>query len=344
MAYTTINKSTDYFNTKLYSGNGSNGNAQTGVGFQPDWTWIKHRNGTASHVLTDAVRGANKHLVANTNGAEVTSTAYIASFDSDGFTLNNDADINGSSRTYASWNWKANGTGSANTDGSINTTATSVNTTAGFSISKYTGTGSAGTVGHGLGVIPKIVLIKQLNGDGAWNMYHASIGNNKAVELNTTSAEFTSDIFNDTTPTSSVFSVKTSGHVNGSGNTYVAYCFAEKTGYSKFGKYNGNSSTDGSFIYCGFKPAFVIVKRSDATDNWNLVDTARNPYNEAENTIRPNINDAEYTGTGYGIDILSNGFKTRTADGNFNNSSGTYIYLAFGQSLVGSNNIPCTAR
>ena len=343
MAYTTINKSTDYFNTKLYSGNGSNGNAQTGVGFQPDWTWIKSRSHTPSNVLIDAVRGVNKHIISNTTGAEVTSTAYMASFNSDGFTLNNDGDVNGSGRTYASWNWKANGAGSANTDGSINTTATSVNTTAGFSISKFTGTGANATVGHGLGVAPKMIIVKNLSDADNWVVYHNSLGNTDGLYLNTTDTTVgTNTFWNNTTPTTTVFSVGTHNRVNGSGDNMIAYCFAEKTGYSKFGSYVGNGNADGTFVYTGFKPTFVMVKQSTSTTDWFIVDNKRPEYNVVNKLLYPNGSYAE--GTTNILDFTSQGFKLRSTDQTFNKDGNTFIYMAIGQSLVGSNNVPCTAR
>ena len=353
MAYTTINKSTDYFNTVLYTGNNSSPRTITGVGFQPDMNWSKIRSEANDHWISDAVRGANKIIRPNTTDVELVngSSGYLSSFNSDGYVIaagsgTND-NFNKNSGTMASWNWKAGGgQGSSNTDGSINTTYTSVNTTAGFSISSYTGTGSNATVGHGLGVAPKMIMIKNLSASAkSWQVGHEGIGWGNGIYLNLTDGQASdSGAFNSTAPTSSVFSVGTSSLVNDSGNSYVAYCFAEKTGYSKFGSYTGNGNADGSFIYCGFKPAFVFVKRKDGTDNWFINDNKRNPFNEAENPLRPNLTSEEYSGTGYGIDMLSNGFKVRTADAGFNASGGNYIFMAIGQSLVGSNNVPCTAR
>jgi len=347
MAYTTINKHTDYFNTKLYSGNGSNGNAQTGVGFQPDFTWIKSRNYGSSNVLIDAVRGVNKHIISNTNAAEVTSTAYIASFNSDGFTLNNDGDVNGSSRTYASWNWKAGGgQGSSNTDGTINTTYTSANTTAGFSISKYSGTGSNGTFGHGLGVIPDIVFWKRTdNNDGAvnWIVGGPAIGSETKLVLNTNEAKTTNSAFPDTTSwTNQVVSVKTYEGQNDSNATYVAYAFASKTGYSKIGTYEGNNSAaNGPFVYTGLRPSFILIKNMDHTKDWNIWDDKRDIDNPLEKKLAPSTSGVE--STDLALDFLSNGFKLRQNGSNFNDSY-TYFYMAFGQSLVGSNNVPCNAR
>ena len=344
MAYTTINKSTDYFNTKLYTGN-SGTQAITGVGFQPDFIWNKQRNGTNSHYLFNAITGTGKFLKSNSTDAEGTNTDTVTSFDSDGFTLGSAAGNNGSGNTMASWNWKAGtGQGSSNTDGSINTTYTSVNTTAGFSISTYTGTGSNATVGHGLGSVPKMIIVKRTSATDVWRVYHGSIGATKHLVLNTTAGDASgSNVWNDTAPTSSVFSISTDSAVNASGATYVAYCFAEKTGYSKFGSYVGNGNADGTFVYTGFKPAFVIVKCTSTTgNNWVMIDNKRLGYNVDNNRIYADLSDAEDTTDV--VDLVSNGFKHRFTGGTSNGSGISYIYMAFGQSLVGSNNVPCTAR
>jgi len=343
MAYTTINKSTDYFNTVLYSGNYQS-HAITGVGFQPDWVWIKERTSTSSHRLMDAVRGVGKGISSNDATAEESLAALLTSFDSDGFTVGADNGVNQNNQTYAAWNWKAGtGQGSSNTDGSINTTYTSVNTTAGFSISKYTGTGSNATVGHGLGAVPKIVITKNLSSSNNWAMYHASVGNTKSLQLDGNGAPATSAAYwNNTTPTSSVFTVSTGNDVNKSGDSIIAYCFAEKTGYSKFGKYTGTGSADGPFIYTGFKPAFVILKVSSDTNDWTMFDNKRSEFNVTNKALLPNLNNSE--STDHAIDFLSNGFRIKDNDGTVNPNGQTMIYLAFGQTLVGSNNIPCTAR
>ena len=345
MAYTTINKSGDYFNTKLYTGNGST-QSITGVGFQPDWTWIKQRNGTGWHNVYDAVRGSTKRLQTNDTGAESTITNSITSFDSDGFSLGSNGDTNGSSNTTVAWNWKANGTGSANTDGTINSTV-SVNTTAGFSIVSYTGNATAGaTIGHGLGSAPSMIIAKRRSAVENWGVYHKSMGASKYINLDTTTAEQSSTSrWNGTEPTSSVFSVNTHASVNGSGDTYIAYCFAEKTGYSKFGSYTGNgSASSGTFIYTGFKPAFVMVKRTDSTSNWLLYDNRREGYNQTNDYLNPDNSNAEGGGDNY-LDLLSNGFKTRVASQSINVSGASYSYMCFAEApLVGSNNVPCTAR
>jgi len=344
MAYTTVNKSTAHFNTKLYAGNGGTNNI-TGVGFQPDWVWIKKRNATANHKIFDAVRGVTKIIGSNESDAESTVATSLTAFDSDGFTVGSDTSVNGN--LLASWNWKANGQGSANTDGTINSTV-SVNTTAGFSIVKFTGSGANATVGHGLGVAPKMYLLKSLGDTSAWLMYHngldASSPEDYRLVLNQNTARQDNTTWNDTAPTSSVFSVGSASEVNGSGVDRIVYCFAEKTGYSKFGSYSGNGNNDGTFIYTGFKPAFVIVKATATTDNWTMYDDKRIGYNPKNYFLYPNLNNAEDTSNAQWFDMYSNGFKIRSTSSTTNTSGNNYIYMAFGQSLVGSNNVPCTAR
>jgi len=349
MAYTTINKSTDYFNTKLYTGNGST-NAITGVGFQPDFLWIKSRSDTKNHNLWDAVRGNTKRLISNSNGAESTETS-ITSFDSDGFTLDSGTTSNGNSLNFASWNWKANGQGSSNTAGSINTTYTSVSTAAGFSISSYTGNGTAGaTFGHGLNAVPKMMIIKQTSSNGGsenWAVYHHALGNTDALYLSTTDSTVGSNLFwNNTTPSSTLVTLGSGDHVNNNTVSYIAYCFAEITGYSKFGSYTGTGAADGAFVYTGFKPAFILQKRSNSSSTgWGMIDNTRSPSNVMKNMLLANSNAVEDTSSAPSVDFLSNGFKWRTADGWFNGGGDPHIYMAFAESpLVGTNNIPCTAR
>ena len=349
MAYTTINKSTDYFNTKLYTGNFSSGHAITGVGFQPDWTWIKDRSDTSSHTITDAVRGATKTIVSNDSNGENISPNHLQSFNSDGFTVGQSNAVNQSGVSNVSWNWRAaTGAGSANTDGSINADA-SVNTTSGFSIVAYSGNGTSGaTVGHGLGVIPKMIIVKRRNAVGGWIVYNETLGNTKIMELEEMAGSQTSSAaWNNTSPTSSVFTLGDYTSTNQSGGTYVAYCFASVQGYSKFGNYTGNGNDDGSFIYTGFKPAFVLVKRTDTTGNWGLIDNTRDPFNVTYHFLQPNVSDAEFIPSGpqAAFDFCSQGFKCRSTNGAINASGGTYIYMAFAEApLVGSNNVPCTAR
>ncbi len=342
MAYTTIKKPSDYFNTKLYTGNGGT-QSITGVGFQPDFTWIKPRSQAEKHSLTDVVRGAGKVIQSDTTVAEFTNTDYISSFISDGFSIGSNFRVNTNSTTYASWNWKANGTGVANTAGSINSTV-SANTTSGFSISKYTGTGSAGaTVGHGLGVAPKMIIVKGLTYADVWIVGGDNLGGwNKEMYLNSTSAVATNNnAFNGVAPTSSVFTLGSGNGTNKSGDTYIAYCFAEKQGFSKFGSYTGNGNVDGTFVYTGFKPAFVICKQTNGTGHWIMNDTKRLGYNPCMR-LYPNLSNAEETSSGE-ADLLSSGFKCRTTNDNMNGNGDTYIYMAFAeQPLVGDN--PATAR
>ena len=330
MAYTIIDNPTSFFNTVLYTGNAST-NAITGVGFQPDWVWLKRRDGTGNHNLYDAVRGATKYLESSSTAPDQTQSAGLTAFDSDGFTLGSNTNMNGSSNSYVSWNWSAGtGQGSSNTDGTINTTYTSVNTTAGFSISKFTGTGSAATVGHGLGAVPKMYMVKNITTNSLqWRVYHASLGATKHLALEATQAEGTaSSVFNNTEPTSTVFSIGTDNGSNKSGDSHVAYCFAEVKGYSKFGSYTGSGNADGAFIYTGFKPAFVLLKVSSTTNNWNMFDDKRPGFNEIDQRLFPNLSDAEQDGTA-AVDFLSNGFKFRNTNDNYNASSATYIYMAF---------------
>jgi hypothetical protein len=335
----------DYFNTKLYTGTGSTQSISS-VGFQPDWVWCKDRTNTYDHVLFDAVRTATKRIISNSNGAETTASTDLTSFDSDGFTVGSGSNINNSGNNFVSWNWKANGQGSSNTDGSINTTYTSVNTTAGFSISKYTGTGSNATVGHGLGVAPSIVLCKNLSASGNWIMYHSTQGATKYMVLNATDAVATAtSAWNDTAPTSSVFSVGTGSTVNGSGNNIIAYCFAEKKGFSKFGSYVGNGSSDGSFINLGFKPAFVLIKDYGRAESWYIFDNRRLGYNGAMADFLANTSAAESSSSATLLDLVSNGFKLRGTTDHLNGNGQNFLYMAFAEEpLVSSNGVPATAK
>jgi hypothetical protein len=342
MAYTTINKSTDYFNTKLYTGNGST-QSITGVGFQPDWTWIKPRSTTGNHRITDAVRGATKQIYTDLTNAENTNTNGLTAFGTDGFTVGSDGGYNGNGVTFASWNWKANGAGSANTDGTINSTV-SVSATSGFSIVKWTGTNANATVGHGLGVAPKMIIIRRLESTSDWVVYHSSVGNTSRLVLNSTGASSAnSAFFNNTSPTSTTFSVGSDGGSNGSTDNYIAYCFAEKTGYSKFGSYTGNGNADNNaFIYTGFKPAWVMIKNTSVADWWGIIDNKRVGYNPTNNPLFANTSATEGN---FNNDLLSNGFKIRSNTGGVGTSGNTYIYIAFAEApLVGNNNVPCTAR
>ena len=349
MAYTTINKSSVHQSTVLYTGNNTS-QAITGVGFQPDFIWIKDRDGAENHCAFDVIRTGSKRLSPDTTSAEWDSATNLTSFDSDGFTVSSNDQINDNGSTQVSWNWKAGGSGSANTDGDINSTV-SVNTTAGFSIVKYTGNGTANqSIGHGLGVRPKMIWVKNLDTTGAWMVWHDSItsgsGTQKFLQftsLNNANTGSAGDFPDE--PTTSVFKVGSYDTMNKSGDNIIAYCFAEITGYSKFGMYHNNGNANGTFIYTGFKPKFVLIKSSDRnTSNWNLYDEKRPSYNVRDYRIKIS-NTAEQTGNVNCIDLLSNGFKIRGVDDDINAAGpgDDYIYYAVGQTMVGTNNIPCTA-
>ena len=356
MAYTTIDKPSDYFNTLTWTGaDTSAGRDFTGVGFQPDWVWCKTRSVGNGHKLFDSVRGVGKSLQSEGNGAEVTNdgNGYIDSFDSDGFSSiagsSNNYNFNISSETIVAWNWKA-GTSftndaSATGIGSIDS-AGSVNTDAGFSIISYTGTGANATIAHGLGSVPKMYIARNIDDVEQWTTYHVGIGATHHLRLNTTDAKIDeAEVWNDTEPTSTVFSVGSSGAPNGDGNAHIAYCFAEKQGYSKFGSYTGNGNADGPFVYTGFKPAMVILKLSSvAGENWYIFDNKRDTDNVMTQILYPNLGNAEATGT-TNIDFLSNGFKLRNAGDFLNGSGRIQIYMAFAESpIVNSNSIPNNAR
>jgi len=344
-----------HFQTTLYTGTGATllvhqtGNAD----FTPDMVWLKSRSAATDNLIFDVLRGVNKYVRPNAVGAELTVTDGLMSFDSDGFTLGADIgtshSINDSAKTYAAWQWKAGGAGVTNSVGSITSTV-SANTTAGFSVVTYTGTGTAGTIGHGLGVAPKLIIVKARSGvTQGWHGYHASLGNGSYVVLNTTAAVDTGAIWNSASPDSSKFSVGSSTwpQVNSGSGTYVAYCFAEIAGFSKIGSYTGNGSADGPFVYCGFRPAFVLTKRSDSADSWVIKDTARDTYNVATKRLYTEQAAAEDPSSLYGTyDILSNGFKFRDSNGLTNGSGGTYVFAAFASNPFGggSGAAPATAR
>ena len=344
MAYSSITKPTDYFNTVIYSGSNSN-QSITGVGFQPDWVWIKNRSSTPSHMLNDAVRGAGKQINSDSSNAELDRT-YFQSFDSDGFSLEgNVSDYNQNSSNFVAWNWLASNTTASNTDGDITSTV-SANTTAGFSIVSYTGTGSNATVGHSLGTTPSMIIFKNRDSITDWRVYHKTLGATKGIRLSSNGAEQTSSTyFNNTEPTSSLFTVSTAVDTNENTSNFIAYCFAEKKGFSKFGSYTGNSSADGTFVYTGFKPAWVVIKRTDTTANWHMLDNKRDPINEADATLLANDAGAEFQSTN-DVDFLSNGFKLRANQTSTN--VGTYIYMAFAENpFVGNDSgtaVPVVAR
>jgi hypothetical protein len=350
MAYTTITDPSAYFQTALWTGDGStptitnDGNSD----LQPDWLWGKNRTGTAdNHYLIDSTRGTNKYVFSNSNSAEITNAA-ISSFNSDGFTLTSDVGLNRSGSTYVGWQWKANGgTTASNTDGSITSTV-QANTTAGFSIVTYTGNNTGGaTIGHGLGVAPKVVFTKTRAIADNWLVYHEGIGATKYLTLNTTSASATSTgAWNDTAPSSTVVTLGSFDNSNDNDNM-VAYCFAEIQGYSEFSSYTGNGNADGPFVYTGFKPTWVMIKNTIAGEDWLIWDVKRDTANAPGNpmTGRLKANDTIAEVNGNDIDFLSNGFKIRTDSGYGNGSGNTIIYMAFAENpFVATNGLPTTAR
>jgi len=356
MAYTTIDDPSAYFHIQLYNGNNLTtqtitNDANSGD-FQADWLWIKNRDNVEKHHLMDSSRGANKFLHSNETAVERTGSHdnghnAINSFDSNGFTItsNGGADeLNFGTRTYVTWQWKCNGgTTASNTDGTITSTV-QANTTAGFSIVQYVGNGSSGaTFGHGLGVAPEVVILKNRDTARSWFVGHLSLGFNYITHLNQTTASDADSVYwNNTAPSSTVVTLGNNEGGNESGDNFVAYCFKEIQGYSKFGSYTGNGSTDGTFVYTGFSPAWVMVRRTDSGNNWHIHDNKRVPYNSNNKTLYANTSDAEATED---LDMLSNGFKLRESGGGYNASGGTYIYMAFAEHpFVGSDGVPTTAR
>jgi hypothetical protein len=330
-ASTQANKN---FDATLWTGNGGVQTITPAGAFQTDLVWIKSRSGTNTAFITDVVRGATKTIYPSNTGAEFTETTGLTAFTSSGYTLGADTSVNGSGSSYVGWAWKANGTGVSNTAGSITSTV-SANTSAGFSVVTYTGTGANATVGHGLGVAPKMVIIKQRNGTGSWVVWQASYSPSFRLDMETTNALFGpfSSFMQDTVPSSTVVSLGTNGNYNGSGSTYVMYCFSEVAGYSKFASYTGNGSADGPFVYTGFKPRFVMWKNASAgPSNWMMMDTARNTYNVTNTQLNPNNSDAESSASAIDCDYLSNGFKIKGNSNNFNGSGDTIIYAAFAES------------
>lgn len=331
----TNKQSDDYFNTVTYTGNGGTLSV-TGFGFQPDWLWIKSRSIVGNHRLTDSTRGVSFNLITNAPDAEKgdSDAEDIDSFDSDGFTVTQATydDFNDSGDTYVAWGWKVNGgTTASNTDGSITSTV-QANTDAGFSVVTYTGTDSATeTIGHGLGAVPAMLIIKSRDSALNWAVYHkgsdATAPEDYLLRLNTTDARAdVSSAWNDTAPTSSVFTVGTSSLVNNTDN-FIAYCFAEIEGFSKFGSYTGNGNADGTFVYTGFRPAMVIIKQTNSANNWRIIDDKRDGYNGSTKVLYPSVSNAE--GAEVGADLVSNGFKLRADTAGTNASGGTFIYMSF---------------
>jgi len=341
MAYTAINKSSLFMNPILYTGNGGT-NAITGVGFQPDVTWIKDRDASTNQMFFDAVRGVTKELVVSNDSAGATAANSLTAWGADGFTVGDSGNVNTNTNNIASWNWKANGAGSANTVGDIESTV-SVNTTSGFSIVKYIGSGTGSdTVGHGLGVAPKVVIIKcTSDASTSWITQilpvegYLYLDLDNAITLNSTWLPLTSTTFE---------LENTWGAYNTAGRTYMAYCFAEISGFSKFGSYVGNGNVNGTFVYTGFRPECLIIKETSTSATWFLIDSKRSPYNVASIKTCPDLPNADTDASWVNTDFLSNGFKFRTTEVDINYDGSTYVYMAFGQTLVGTNNIAANAR
>ena len=347
MAYTNIDNPELFFQTKLYAGN-STARSITFDGsknMQPDWVWIKERDDAINHYGYDSVRGVDKRLQQNiTNAESDTDTTWFRSFDTNGFTIGTEDNINDTGDNYVAWCWKAGGSASSNSDGST-TSSVSANTTAGFSIVSWTGTGSATTVGHGLGAVPKWIIVKNRDTARNWNVYYGD--ETDYLQLNSDGATIDNDNkWNDTAPTSSVFTVNTSSDTNKSGDAMIAYCFANIKGYSKLGSYTANGNADGTFIYTGFRPAYVMIKRTDSSQQWGIVDSKRDVDNPAQFHLFAESSQAEGGASSYNnFDLLSNGIKMRSNDQWTNASGGTYVYMAFAESpFVNSNGIPNNAR
>jgi len=327
MAYTTIDDPSKYFQTKLYTAADTytfDGNSD----MQPDWMWIKERNGTNEHNLFDSVRGTTIRLESSASAGEQTSSTTLTAFGSDGFTVGNNGGTGQNGGNYVGWGWKKSAT-------------------PGFDIVAFTGNGSARTISHSLSAVPKMYIVKNRStGSTQWRVYHASLGATKHMALDATQAiGDAASVFNDTEPTSSVFSVGTDDAANKNGDSLIAYLFADKQGYSKFGSYIGNGNVDGTFVYTGFKPAFIMTKQTDGTDWWVINDNKRDPFNASTYGLRPNDSAAESSDEAWTKDLLSNGFKHRTANSGSNGSGNEYIYMAFAENpFVTSTGVPATAR
>ena len=322
-----IDKPTDYFNTVLYTGNDTDNRTVSGVGFQPNFLWIKARNNADQHYLVDSVRGSTKVLHSDSTEAEATRVSAVKSFASDGFVLGQEAQVNRNGGTFVGWNWKEEATL--------------------FDIVSFTGNGNARTISHNLGSVPKFMIIKDRDNVRNWGTYHVAIGAGKDAGYlnNNVVPEANNNFWNNTTPTASVFSVGTDGTYNGNGNNYIVYLFGNSS-VTKCSSYIGNGSSDGTFVHTNFKPAFVLVKRTDSANDWCLYDNKRDTYNVVQDKLQPNQSSAESDDTS--MDFVSNGFKFRETGGNFNASGGSYIYMAFAENpfvtSTGNGSIPACAR
>jgi hypothetical protein len=328
----TIVKGNTVMDATLYTGNGSTQTITNAAGFKPDFVWIKNRNNVRWNILTDSVRGTNSQLFSNATNAQETRTDRLTAFNSTGFSVGSYSDVNLNADTFVGWQWQAGqGSSSSNTSGTITSTV-SVNASAGFSVVTYTGTNVSGaTIGHGLGVAPSLIIVKNRTSAEAWAVYHRSVGATKYLVLNTTAAEATSSTpWNNTAPTSTVFSLGNWNAVNENGSNHVAYCWTPIAGYSAFGSYTGNGSTDGPFVYTGFRPKFIMTKCTSTTGSWVIFDTSRNTYNVAGSGLWADLTNAEANFTN-GFDFLSNGYKIRENAASLNSSGAAYIYMAFAE-------------
>jgi len=348
MAYTTIDDPTAYFQTTLYTGNGGT-QSITNTGnsdLQPDWIWIKSRNEVEHHNLIDSVRGNTKVVYSSLSGAEDTTSIQVTSFASDGFALGSGTNTNKNNITYAAWQWKA-GTSFTNDAsstgiGTIDSNG-SVSSDAGFGIVKWSGTGSAGTIAHNMGSTPSYLIIKRLS-DANWLVQATTLGYGNFLALNTTAASSSASTLV-TGVSSTLVTLGNNGSVNGSGQNYIGYFFSEKKGYSKFGSYTGNGNADGTFVYTGFKPAWIMRKKSSGTENWTIHDNQRDTHNVTFKRLLANDNGAEYTSASNQVDLLSNGFKCRASNDGSNVSGGTYIFMAFAENpFVTSTGVSATAK
>jgi len=337
----------DFFNSVKYTGNGtaigSGGKAITGVNFESGFIWIKNRDTTDSNMLFDRIRTATKFIESDTVDAEDTDAESLTTFGSDGFTLGNNVAVNTNSEDYISWNWKTiTGSGSTTSPAGSLASTSLVAAANNFSIVSYTGTGSATNTGHGLGSAPEAIIVKNRSQGDAWAVYHSGISSDAETDylvLNTTAAAVDDDtMWNDTAPTSSVFSIGTNSCVNASSENYIAYCFKSVIGVCHIGSFTGNGSADGPYVVTSFKPSFLMIKTSSSTGNWVIYDTTRSPINEVDDQLLANSNAAETTGSEE-LDILANGFKIRTSDGDINTSSGNYIYIAMAD-IGGNGTLP----
>ena len=345
MAYTTIDDGSEYFQTLLYTGNGSSSRALTNDGnsdLQPDWLWVKNRSNAVTHGIWDSSRGAGKRLTIATDAEE--DQTNVASFNSDGFTVNTGDIINTNSHTYAAWQWKANGGTVANdTNGDI-TTSVQASQTAGFSIATYTGNGGSNqTLGHGLGAEPDFVIFKDRDSSSAWRIFVRSLGASKFLNLNTNDAENTStNIF--PSHSSTTIGVEQNDVMNKNSSNHIMYSFRSIQGYSKISSYKGNGNADGAFVYTGFRPAWILGKRSTGGHGWFLFDDERDNHNPVNQLLEPHVNNAE-SNDSFDIDILSNGFKARGSENTINGNDETYVYMAFARHpFVSSKGVPTTAK